>query len=199
MNRCIFLIAFLGTCVGAVEITALGGGNYQAMNPDYSLEGTGWGAHGGFLAEVSIVPSFLGINLGLESGVLLQQANYFFPSAIPEYPDCFVHQANLIIPILVKLRLAPAKAFHFQWGVGPSLIRNLYGWWEDEEGGEGVVDKEYYETDLGLHLKGEVNIKLSDRIFLNPSITRQFNLTAKDTWLDKGQNWFFSLGLALKL
>jgi hypothetical protein len=199
MRRIILATILTMVCLGAVEITALGGGNYQAMNPDYSLEGTGWGGHGGMLTEISIVPAFLGINVGIEGGFILQQANYFFPSAIPEYPDCFVHQVNLIIPILVKLRLATAKAFHFQWGVGPSLIRNVYGWWEDEEGGEGVVDKQYYETDLGLQLKGEVNIKLSDRIFLNPSITRQFNLTAKDTWLDKDQNWFFSLGLALKI
>ncbi|TET22428.1 MAG: hypothetical protein E3J71_06310 [Candidatus Stahlbacteria bacterium] len=198
MKRCILLIALLGTCVGALEITVMGGGNYQAMNPEYSLEGTGWGAHGGLLGEVSTVPSFLGINLGLESGVLLQQANYLFIPALLEYPERFVHQANLIIPLLLKLKLASVKAFHFQWGVGPSLIRNVYGWWEDAEGGEGVVDKQYYETDLGLQLKGEINIRLSPKLWLNPAITRQFNLTAKDTWLDKGQNWFFSLGLALK-
>jgi len=197
MKRCILLIALLGTCVGALEITVMGGGNYQTMNPEYYQEGA-WGWHGGLLTELSIVPSLLGINIGIESGVLLQQANYFIIPAIPEYPPGVDHQLNLIAPFLVKLRLATEKPFHFQWGVGPSLIRNVYGWWEDAEGGEGVVDKEYYETDLGLQLKGEINIRLSPKLWLNPAITRQFNLTAKDTWLDKGQNWFFSLGLALK-
>ena len=198
MKRVLLSLTFLVASLGAFEITALGGGNYQTMNPEYYQEGA-WGWHGGLLTELSIVPSLLGINIGLESGILFQQANYFIIPAIPEYPSMVTHQSNLIIPLLLKLRLPTEKPFHFQWGVGPSLIRNVYGWWEDEEGGEGVVDKQYYETDLGLQLKGEVNIKLSDRIFLNPSITRQFNLTAKDTWLAKGHISLFSMGLALKI
>lgn len=201
MKRYVLSIALLATIVGAIQITATGGGNYQAMNPEYNWgdAGWGWGWHGSLLTELSIVPSLLGINIGIESGVLLQQANYSYIPAIPEDPPGVGHQLNLIAPFLIKLRLATEKPLHFQWGVGPSLIRNFYVWWESDAGEKGVVDKQDYETDLGLQIKGEVNIKLADRMWLNPTISRQFILTAKDTWLENSKHWFFSLGLALKL
>jgi hypothetical protein len=194
MKRCVLSIALLASFLGAIQITAVGGGNYQAMNPDYAPEdiGDGWGWHGGVQSGITIVPSFLGICVGLEGGLLLQQANYSYVSS------SIIHQTNLILPLQLKLCYNLSKALRFQLGGGPSVWGHLHTWREIDTG-EDTNEKWAYETDFGLGLKGETNIKLADRLWLTPSVSRQFNLTAKDTWLENSKHWFFSLGLALKI
>lgn len=203
MKRCILLIALLGTCVGALEITALGGGNYQKWHFN-GCYGKGVGAHGGILASIEMTPSCLPVYVGVESGVLVQKANYTWPDQLARYPpnDVTDHLNNLLVLILLKGTFKPLSGLRLGAGIGPSIIRNISGTWEDTYGGEGKIEKERLQTDLGWQIKGDIGIKLLPMLWLKPSVTAQFNLTADDKETDEKEKetaWFFSLGLALKI
>lgn len=211
MKRCILLIALLGTCVGAVEITVMGGGNYQKWNDWYyswwsptpepcNYEGLAY--HAGGVVSVGFLKPSAPAFIGVESGFLYMRTNYarqidtFTIEASPRYMKKFV------IPGIIKIMTPEANNFEWGVGIGPAIIRTP-SWTEHYEiDGE---EREYTrpgETDIGLEVQASFGFKVLPRIWLRPSVNALYNITADDPDTDKKESerfFLFSLGLALKI
>lgn len=199
MKKIIALIIITVLSLDAVEITVLGGYNSQTWDsPEHVVSGSGW--HAGLLVEAGITPSFLPLGIGLETGAMLQQANYSW------YTIYFEHWQtrfqNLLIPVLVNGNFDIGQNIHMGIGGGPALIRNLSGYIEEDLGVRYDFPADSLHTDVGLLLKGEVGIRLAPAFWLEPALGASFNSFKHDAdpaMVDKYKNWFFSLRLVLRL
>lgn len=222
MKRCIFLIALLGTCVGAVEITALGGGNYQKWNDWYyswwpptpePRNYEGFGYHAGGLISLRFTKPSAPAFIGLETGTSFIKINYVeLVDSITTIIDGELvvvlpepnkrHFNKIIVPVLLKILVPTGNGFEWGVGIGPAIIRTP-SWTEHYEiDGE---EREYTrpgETDIGLEVQASFGFKVLPRIWLRPSVNALYNITADDPDTDKKESerfFLFSLGLALKI
>jgi len=205
MKKFVLLFALLASVALGIEVTGVVGLNSQSWDDGNDNIGTGTGVHGGILGSIGVTPSCLPAYVGVETGFLIQRANYTWENFLFEDTDLNWHYNNLVIPILLKGTLKPTGGFHVGAGLGFSIISNLSGSWDYDLGAvrfEDDFDDDDMETDLGLQIKGDVGIKLIPMLWLKPSVTVQLNLTADDADTENQEESenaiFFSIGLAIK-
>ena len=220
MKRCILLIALLGTCVGALEIAALGGGNCQIWIDEYGYVGKGVGGHFGLLGSIGMTPSCLPVHLGIESGFILHNVTYYWADFEWRTSDGIIvgtgglgwRYNNLVVPVLLKGTIKLTEKFLLGVGMGPSIIHNLSGskiypdWYA---GRAGISEEEDFESDklhtcLGWQTKGDLGIELLPKLWLKPSLTLQLNRNPdspfyEDERMGNQATVFLSLGLVLKV
>jgi len=205
MKKFALFFILAATVVWGIEVGGYVGFNSQTWQDDDGHTVSGTGGHAGILGGFGITPSCLPAYIGLESGVLFQNAAYKGEDFLIEGDDMEIHLNNLVIPILLKVNLKPSRGFHVGAGLGPSFIIHSSGNYEYNILIHFADDfqEENLATDLGFQLKGDVGIKLAPLLWLKPALTFQFN-NKPDNPFDQDNRegdeftLFLSLGLVLK-
>jgi|GEM_PF-2445649 len=199
------LILTIGLAFG-FEVGAYVGLNNQSWKDNASEpnKASGISAHGGILGSIGITPSCLPVYVGLESGFILQKADYKGKDLLFKGNDLEIHMNNLIIPVLLKANLKPSPKIRIGAGLGPSFIIHNSGSYEYDIiiHLEGDFDKDNLEPDVGFMLKGDMGIQLMPLLWLKPTVAIQLNNKPDDP-RNKNESFgeemsvFFSVGLVL--
>ena len=205
MKKFVLILALATSVAWGFEVAGIVGLNMQQWEDDNEHTASGTGVHGGILAGIGITPSCLPAYVGVESGFLLQTANYEGEDLLLPGDNMEIRLNNLIIPILLKGSLNPTSGLHIGAGLGPSIIVHnsghyAYDWIlhvEDD------FNKDNLATDLGFQLKADVGIKLVPMLWLKPAIVYQLNANPDDPFTEDDDNGsestlFISIGLAIK-
>lgn len=177
MKKFALVLILLAGVAWGIEVGAYVGLNTQSWQDDENHKISGTGFHGGILGGIGITPSCLPAYVGVETGFLIQQANYKGADFLIEGDDMEVHLNNVVIPLLLKAHLKPSGKLHVGAGLGPTFIFHNSGSYEYDLilHFAGDFDKDNLTTDVGFQLKGDVGIKLAPMLWLKPALTVQLN------------------------
>lgn len=207
MKKFVLILALAASVAWGIEVEGLVGVNYQSWDDGNGNVGSGAGLHAGLLGSIGITPSCLPVYIGLESGVLYQNANYTWEDAGFNNTNLSISFHNVVVPILIKGNFKPTKKLSLGAGLGPSFIIHGSGSWEYDIGNvqfEDEFNPDNLAADVGFQIKGDVGIKLAPMLWLKPSVTLQLNGNPdnpfnQDERVGAETALFFSLGLALKI
>ena len=225
MKRITLTTILTVVCLGAVEITVLGGGNYQKWNTSltsladpqrmthYNYDGFGF--HTGGLVSIGFTKRDAPVFFGLESGLRYTQIRYAAEVdsfsvtyhgdlvTLPRMPAEYNYY-NLTIPAVLEIIIPEGDWFRWGVGVGPSLIitpadsiyiSEVY----HEIYGDYVIQR---RIDLGFEAKAVLKFRVWKKLWLGPSASIIYNVTpykAHTPEKDQEQFIILSLGAALKL
>lgn len=204
----ILSVAFLATCVGAVEITALGGGNHQAWVEDGTvwLDGISW--HTGALASEGVTFRLTNVTISAETGVIYQYEKYndmlYYRDEMGEVYDSasvYWKYDNLIVPVFLKGSVDFLSRFNAGLGFGVSIVRPLAGKvWTEDLSYEDELEKSRLDTYLACQVKGEAGVRILPRMWIKAAVTAQYKVAdlSQEVFFNK-RSLFVSLGLAFKL
>ncbi|MBN2379124.1 hypothetical protein JXM67_04920 [candidate division WOR-3 bacterium] len=209
MMRIIQLTILAATSVGAVEITALGGGNQQTWVDDSTVLINGISWHAGAMIGEGITFSRIPLTLGVETGVIYQYERYddifYFQDEYGEIYDsayAYWKYDNLVVPVLLKGSVDFLPLLNVGLGSGISVVRPLAGKsWIEYETEEHLYEHEFERSQMDTYLawlvKGEVGYRIIPRLWIKASVTCQYKIAdlSPETFVDK-RAYFASLGLA---
>jgi hypothetical protein len=177
MKRLVLIVALAACIAWGFEVGAHVGLNMQSWQDDDNHKISGSGLHGGVLGSIGVTPSCLPAYVGVETGFLIQNANYKGADFLIQGDDMEIHLNNVVIPLLLKAHLKPSDKIHIGAGLGPSFIIHSSGSYEYNIliHFAGDFEKEDLATDVGFQLKGDVGVKLAPMLWLKPSLTVQLN------------------------
>ncbi|MCK4334661.1 hypothetical protein KAX06_07785 [candidate division WOR-3 bacterium] len=204
MKKYVLLFVLLASVAWGVEVTGIGGGNYQSWDDGNGNIGSGVGLHAGLLGGIGITPSCLPVYIGAETGFLIQSAKYTWETGFGGV-DLILKYNNVVIPVLLKATLKPSGGFHIGAGLGPSFsihTSGATGIGNDNWNSMVDIPEDDLRTDVGFQVKGDLGIKLIPTLWLKPSVTVQLtgNPYSPITQERQGSETtlYFSVGLAIK-
>jgi len=177
MKKLVLIIVLLASVAWGVEVTGVGGLNYQSWDDGNGNIGSGVGLHAGLLGSIGITPSCLPVYIGAETGFLVQSAKYSWETGFGD-TDLILKYNNVVIPVLLKGTLKPTGKFHIGAGLGPAFIVHTSGATGIGAGNWDLmvdIPDDDLKTDVGFQIKGDVGIKLIPMLWLKPSLTVQLN------------------------
>ena len=207
MKKYVLLFVLLASVAWGIEVTGVGGGNYQSWDDGNGNVGSGVGLHAGLLGGIGITPSCLPVYIGAETGFLVQSAKYTWDDAGFDNVNLSINLSNVVIPILLKGNFEPTKKLSLGAALGPSIIIHSSGSWEYDVAViqfEDEFNQDNLAADLGFQLKADVGIKLAPLLWLKPSLTVQLNGNPDNPFNQDEREGsettvFISVGLAFKI
>jgi len=194
MKRLAILLAFFVTTSFGIGIQGVFGGNIGLWK--YWDYGLGKGGHIGLLVNFEEKPFSNPLSLGLESGFLLQNSDYWWRD-LYDNPLLEIYLDNLVIPTLAKVSFDLSKKVTLGFGAGPLVIIHTSGRWTNTGTWE-PFERSYLQPDIGLQFKGDIGIKLFSVIWLKPALAFQMNSTLTDDIINAEDMLMLSLGLECK-
>jgi hypothetical protein len=203
MKRIILATVLMVAVLGAVEITVLGGGNYQRWDrslPSMSdpnlmdiYEYDGFGFHAGGLVSVGLTRKDAPLFFGLETGANFTQFYYKTDNVdsfstidegqlitLPRVPERY-NFYSLTFPLLLKIVIQEGSWFRWGTGIGPAIAYTpsfTVDWpsysTDNEFIDEYTVDS---ELNIGLEAKLEVAFRVW-KLWIGPVFSMAYNITA---------------------
>jgi len=205
MRRIIQLTILAAVSLGAFEITALGGGNHQAILGDSTVlvDGISW--HAGGLVSEGITFRRMNFTLGAETGVLYQHTQYrdmlYYYNATGEiYDSAYAYWIydNIAVPLLVKGSFDFLSRINAGLGAGVSVVYPYSGRFRIKDRNyKYEYERENLDTYLALGAKAEVGVKIIPRLWIKAAVSGQFKVAdlSPEAFSDK-RAYLASLGLA---
>jgi hypothetical protein len=205
MKRIILATILIVAVLGAVEITVLGGVNYQRWDktlPSMSdpnlmdiYDYDGFGFHAGGLVNVGFTAKDAPVFFGLQTGANFTQFYYKTDNVdsfttvyegelitLPRVPEKY-NFYSLTFPLLLKIAIQEGSWFRWGAGIGPAATYTpsfTVDWpsynTDNEFIDEYTVDS---ELDIGLKAKLELGFRVW-KLWIGPSFSMLYNITADD-------------------
>lgn len=206
MKKAVLVLVILASLGWGLEGAGFLGLNSHSWDDGNDNVGTGIGTHIGLMGNFGFTPSCLPVYVGLESGFLVQSANYKWQDGGFGNAYLSVHYSNLVIPLLLRGTLKPSKGLHLGVSMGPAFVVHGSGDWKigiDDAALEFQFNTDNLATDVALQIKGDVGIKLIPLLWLKPAVTVQLTGNPDDPFTAEGREGSettinFSIGLAIK-
>jgi hypothetical protein len=172
MKKIVILFVLVASVAWGIEVTGVGGGNYQSWDDGNGNIGSGVGLHAGLLGGIGITPSCLPVYIGAEllKATLKPSGGFHIGAGLG--PSFSIHTSGAT-------------------GIGNDNWNSMVDIPEDD-----------LRTDVGFQVKGDLGIKLIPTLWLKPSVTVQLtgNPYSPITQERQGSETtlYFSVGLAIK-